>query len=53
LSEQGDHIIPVSTAPELALVRSNIQGACASCNNKRQNRDLAAWREPEALGFFD
>lgn len=53
VSTQGDHIIPVSVAPRLALVRSNVQGACAWCNNKRGNRDLAALREPRALAFFE
>lgn len=53
LSEQGDHIVPVSVAPELALMRHNVQGACAWCNNKRQNRNLDALREPKALSFFE
>jgi 5-methylcytosine-specific restriction endonuclease McrA len=31
----ADHIIPVSTNPALALVRSNCRGACRSCNTLR------------------
>jgi 5-methylcytosine-specific restriction endonuclease McrA len=37
-STTADHIIPVSTRPELALVRTNCRGACRSCNSLR--RDL-------------
>jgi 5-methylcytosine-specific restriction endonuclease McrA len=53
LSETADHIIPVSVRPDLALVRSNCQGACQSCNRKRGNLPLSTYREPQALGFFD
>jgi len=34
-STSADHIIPVSTRPDLALVRSNCRGACKSCNTRR------------------
>jgi 5-methylcytosine-specific restriction endonuclease McrA len=27
-----DHIVPLSVAPELAHVRSNLRGACGACN---------------------
>lgn len=36
-STAGDHIIPASARPDLALVRTNVRGACSSCNNKRGN----------------
>ena len=52
-SQQADHIIPVSVAPQLVYERSNLQGACAWCNNKRGNRDLAALRPAKALSFFE
>lgn len=34
-STTADHIQPVSSHPELALVRANLRGACKSCNRKR------------------
>lgn len=52
-SEVGDHIIPVSVAPRLAFERSNVQGACSWCNNKRGNRDLAQNTPARALSFFE
>lgn len=35
VSTVADHVKPVSTHPELALIRSNVRGACESCNKKR------------------
>lgn len=35
-STTADHIKPVSTHPELALVRSNCRGACGPCNEARR-----------------
>ena len=37
ISTTGDHVIPVVDAPDLALVRSNVRGACRPCNEKRGN----------------
>lgn len=36
-SQTADHIRPVSEAPELALVRTNLRGACHPCNEARRN----------------
>jgi 5-methylcytosine-specific restriction endonuclease McrA len=56
LSTTGDHILTVAERPDLALVRSNVRGACSSCNNKRNRKTIAqvaAMRgQAEALGFF-
>ncbi len=34
-STTADHVIPFAERPDLAMVRSNLRGACASCNRKR------------------
>jgi 5-methylcytosine-specific restriction endonuclease McrA len=68
-STTGDHIIPASARPDLALVRSNVRGACAPCNNKRGHLPPELAREmygtatstephgqgdkPRALAIFD
>jgi len=41
-STTADHIIPAAIRPELALVRSNIRGACHSCNSKRTDKHPAS-----------
>lgn len=41
-STTGDHVIPVTERPDLALVRSNVHGACTSCNYKRGNLPIEA-----------
>ena len=59
-STTADHIIPLSMRPDLRYVRSNLQGACRSCNLKRGNTPMSAVRDmypvedrqPQALGFF-
>lgn len=51
-----DHIIPASQRPDLFLVRSNCQGACANCNLMRGVSPMSAlstMKTPRALGFFD
>ena len=58
VSTTGDHVQPVTERPELALVRANVRGACAPCNQKRGNLPvtaLAADRDarPTALDVFD
>ena len=67
-STTGDHIIPAAARPDLALVRSNVRGACGHCNNKRghlpaelarqmygtaQPTSHADTERPVALGIFD
>lgn len=44
-STTGDHVIPVSIRPDLALVRSNVRGACKPCNRKRGNLPIGVVRE--------
>lgn len=34
-SQTADHIVPVVQRPDLALVRSNLRGACHPCNMAR------------------
>ncbi len=34
-----DHIIPISRAPHLALVRSNLQALCGSCHAIKTRRE--------------
>lgn len=63
-STTGDHIIGASARPDLALVRSNVRGACRHCNNKRGHLppDIARQmygtpdreaEKPRALTIFD
>lgn len=59
-STTGDHVIPVVDRPDLALVRSNVRGACAECNYKRGNLPIESLRlgsrsaaQPPALSVFD
>lgn len=66
-STTGDHIIPASSRPDLALVRSNVRGACSPCNNKRGNlppelaREMYGttpdagqpYEQPPALSIFE
>lgn len=56
-STTGDHVIPYAERPDLALVRSNVRGACASCNHKRGNAPADAITpgdtRPPALDIFD
>lgn len=57
-STTGDHVIPVTERPDLALVRSNVRGACSPCNYARRNLPLTALRlgdddgERPALSIF-
>lgn len=58
VSTTADHIHPVTTHPELAMVRSNLRGACGPCNDARGNLPDEALRldtdtpPPPALGVF-
>lgn len=56
-STTGDHIQPVTTHPELALVRANVRGACGPCNDARRNVPdeslrLGNHEQPAALDVF-
>jgi 5-methylcytosine-specific restriction endonuclease McrA len=51
LSTTADHIKHFKTHPELALERSNLRGACESCNKKRGTKSdaqLAVGSAPRA-----
>lgn len=57
VSTTGDHVIPVTVRPDLALVRSNVKGACANCNEDRGSTPVEALRlvddaRPAALDIF-
>jgi 5-methylcytosine-specific restriction endonuclease McrA len=56
VSTTGDHIIPVTERPELALVRSNVRAACKPCNDARRtvpDANLRLGGEPSpALEIF-
>lgn len=56
-STTGDHVIPVTDRPDLALVRANVHGACSSCNYRRGNLPITALATdrdtPAALAVFD
>lgn len=62
-STTGDHVIPLASRPDLALVRSNVHGACRPCNTKRRDLPPDVAREmygnpansakPRALDIFD
>ncbi|MGH4002207.1 MAG: HNH endonuclease, partial [Pseudonocardiaceae bacterium] len=58
-STTGDHVIPVTVRPDLALTRTNVHGACSTCNYKRGNLPIESLRlgdqksRPQALDIFD
>jgi hypothetical protein len=44
-----DHVVPISQAPHLALVRENLAGCCHRCNTAKGGRTPEQWRAAEAL----
>jgi 5-methylcytosine-specific restriction endonuclease McrA len=56
ISTTADHIIPVSSRPELALERTNCRGACRPCNEARRNVPDSALviggKSSDALSIF-
>lgn len=42
-----DHIVPISLAPELALVRANLAGCCHRDNVAKGGRTVEQWRTAE------
>lgn len=56
ISTTADHIIPVTTRPELALERTNCRGACRPCNEARRTVPDSALvlggETSEALSIF-
>lgn len=41
-----DHVLPLSRFPHLAHVRSNLTGACTSCNGSKHDRAAPTSRRP-------
>lgn len=56
-STTGDHVIPYSVRPDLAMRRANVRGACAGCNHKRGDLPVEALvlgtDQAPALDIFD
>lgn len=56
-SQTADHLLTVRDYPHLALVRSNLRGACHNCNSKRNAKPLdqvaRAQGQADALNWFD
>lgn len=42
VSTTADHIIPKSVRPDLAMVRTNLRGACLACNKARNTTPIEA-----------
>ena len=47
-SQHADHIIPVRQRPDLRLVRSNVQGLCASHHSAKTAREDGGFGNPRA-----
>jgi 5-methylcytosine-specific restriction endonuclease McrA len=55
VSTTGDHIIPVTERPELALIRTNVRGSCMPCNEARRtvpDESLRLDGKSDALSIF-
>ena len=55
LSKTADHVLTVKERPDLAMVRTNLRGACIPCNQRRNDTPIATMTRPsatEALDFF-
>lgn len=55
VSTTADHIKPVSVRPDLALVRTNLRGACQPCNEARRtvpDEALRLGQHAKALDIF-
>lgn len=56
ISTTADHVVSVRERPDLALVRSNVRGACSPCNRARGSLpDSVLALEPpsDALRIFE
>ena len=55
VSTTADHVLTRKERPDLAMVRANLRGACASCNGRRNAKPITALSTPasaRALEFF-
>jgi len=55
VSTTADHVIPKSVRPDLAMVRSNLRGACLPCNKARNTtpvESLNLGRDSGAADIF-
>lgn len=55
-SQTADHILTVKDRPDLALARTNLRGACTSCNRNRggmRDEDITKQPRPSVLSVFD
>ena len=50
-SQTADHILTVRDHPELAMVRSNLRGACHACNRARCDAPILEFTAPRRCGL--
>ena len=48
-STEADHVIPVAISPELEYERSNLVGACTTCNRSRGARPAGGDPDPRRM----
>lgn len=53
VSTTADHIIPKSVRPDLTMVRTNLRGACLSCNKARNTTPIEALSLGRGSGAAD
>lgn len=53
VSTTADHVIPKSVRPDLAMVRSNLRGACLPCNKARNTTPIEALSLSRSSGAAD
>jgi 5-methylcytosine-specific restriction endonuclease McrA len=57
VSTTADHVLSRKARPDLAMVRSNLRGACGPCNHARSTTPVGSLRlgdvNPSALSIFD
>jgi 5-methylcytosine-specific restriction endonuclease McrA len=54
VSTTADHVLTYTERPDLAMIRSNLHGACEPCNRARGHTpvDSLNLEPPPALAFF-
>ncbi|MGH3478439.1 MAG: HNH endonuclease [Nocardioidaceae bacterium] len=53
VSTTADHVIPKSQRPDLAMVRTNLRGACLPCNKARNTTPIEALNLGRSSGAAD